>query len=79
MRSQRQTTVSRQGYLPWTRSTRTPWLVPKGVRQLLASNPAIPSPAPTTPVPSGEVDWKAEDHWTALTSYMADMYFPNEG
>ncbi len=38
------------------------------------------------PVPRGdhhtsaEVDgWKVDEHWTAVTAYLADLYLPDEG
>ena len=24
-------------------------------------------------------DWKVDEHWTAVTGYLADLYLPNEG
>ncbi len=24
-------------------------------------------------------DWKVDEHWTAVTAYLADLYLPNEG
>jgi hypothetical protein len=36
--------------------------------------PAVPQP-PVTDVPNRDMD----EHWTALTAYLADMDFPNEG
>ncbi|MEE8161918.1 MAG: hypothetical protein V3T61_09800 [Acidobacteriota bacterium] len=29
--------------------------------------------------PSPDEDWKLDDQWTAITAYLAEMYFPNEG
>ncbi len=28
---------------------------------------------------SKDEDWKMDDQWTAITAYMAEMYFPTEG
>ena len=36
--------------------------------------PAVPRP-PATDIPQGDMD----EHWTAVTANLADMYFPNEG
>ena len=33
----------------------------------------------TGPTPSADEDWKRDEHWGAITAYLAHMYFPNEG
>ncbi len=28
---------------------------------------------------AGPDQWKVDEHWTAVTAYLADLYLPNEG
>ena len=44
---------------------------------------AVPWPPRTDPRPGNHHNHpnhrNMDEHWTALTAYLADMYFPNEG
>jgi hypothetical protein len=40
---------------------------------------AMPAPAVSLPPVTDVPNRKMDEHWTALTAYLADMDFPNEG
>ena len=52
--------------------------------QTVVSIAPVPEILDRDPNPSSEglntdEDWKLDDQWTAITAYMAEMYFPTEG
>ncbi len=62
------------------------WNRPFQVRAIPDQSPTYISPqqvAPvSTPSPEDQMDrdsWQVDEHWVAVTSYLADMDFPNEG
>jgi hypothetical protein len=45
-------------------------------RAIQVVEPPLAKPAAAV---SDDEDWKLDAHWTAITSYLAEMYFPKEG
>ncbi len=65
--------------VPW-------WNRPFQVRATPDPSPTYSSPQPNAPVsapsPKDSMDrdsWQVDEHWVAVTSYLAEMDFPNEG
>ncbi len=59
------------GPSPTFRSTRgNENLSPQQIGPVLATRPEA--------LPEGD-DWQVDEHWVAVTSYLAEMDFPNEG
>jgi len=65
--------------VPW-------WNRPFQVRANPVSSPTYTSPQQSAPVsapsPEDSMDrdsWQVDEHWVAVTSYLAEMDFPNEG
>ena len=62
------------------------WGRPFQVRATPAPSPTYISPQQVAPVSSTSLEasmdrdsWQVDEHWVAVTSYLAEMDFPNEG
>ena len=62
------------------------WNRPVQVRATQVPSPTYLAPQQVAPVsapsPEASMDrdsWQVDEHWVSVTSYLADMDFPNEG
>ncbi len=62
------------------------WSRPFQVRATPVPSPTYPSPQQIAPASAPKAEafmdrdsWQVDEHWVAVTSYLAEMDFPNEG